>query len=58
MKEVIVVVMMEGMTSGINRPATLTFTIVDNVLMVMAEVDIGLRPAPIYPIIQVGLAYC
>ena len=43
------------MDLGIKRPSTLPFTVVDKALMVMGELDIGLRPAPLAPIIQVGL---
>ena len=46
------------MEFGHKRLAILTFTITDKVLMVMVEVDIGLRPSPIPPIIQVSLVYC
>ena len=54
----IVGVVVEDMEFGHKRLAILTFTITDKVLMVMVEVDIGLRPSPIPPIIQVSLVYC
>ena len=51
MKEVVVVVMMEDVYLGLKRSATIPFTIVDKLLMVMGEVDIGIIPSPIPPII-------
>ena len=56
-KVVIVVVMIEDAYLGLKRPATLTFTIVEKVLMVMGEVDIGIIPSPPPHIIQVILVY-
>ena len=41
-KIVIIVVMMEVVNSVIKIPATLTFTIMQKVLMVMGELNIGL----------------
>ena len=55
MKELTVVVMMQDMKLGINIPVTITFTITDKVLMVMGEVDMGLKSSPFPPIIQVSL---
>ena len=55
MKEVIVVVMMEGVDLVLNIPATLPFKNVEKVLIVMGEVDIGPRPSNLPPLIQVGL---
>ena len=55
MKEVISLVTMEDVDFGLKIPLTLTFTIVDKVLVVMAEVHICIRPAPLPPIIQVSL---
>ena len=49
MKHVIVGAMMEDVGLGHKIPYTITSTIVEKVLMVMGEVDIGLRPAPIHP---------
>ena len=46
------------MKLGHKRPFTLTFTIMEKLLMVIVEVDIGIRPDPIPPIIQVTLVYC
>ena len=46
MKYVIVVSMMSDVYLGLKIPATIHFTIVDKVLMVMGEVDICLRPSP------------
>ena len=54
-KEVIVAVVMEDVDLGLNILATLLFTIVEKVLIVMGEVDIGPRPSNLPPIIQVGL---
>ena len=51
MKEVVVVVMMEDVYLGLKISATIPFTIVDKLLMVMGEVDIGIIPSPIPPII-------
>ena len=55
MEEVIVLMIMEDVYLGLNRPDTLPFTTMDKVLMVMVEVDIGLRTDPITTIIQVSL---
>ena len=55
MKKVIVVVMMEDVDFCLKIPGTLPFTIVKKVLLVMIEVGIGLRPAPLPPIIHVIL---
>ena len=41
----------------LKRPATLPFKTVYKVLVVMGDVDIGLRPAPLPSIIQVSLVY-
>ena len=57
MKEVIVVVMMEAVDLDLKIPATLTFTIVEKMFIVMGEVNIGIRPANIPPMIQMGLVY-
>ena len=57
MKEVIVVVAMKDMDLGFKRPATLTLKIMDKLFMVTVEVEIGIRTAPIPPIIHVGLVY-
>ena len=57
MNEVIVVVIMEDVYLGFNRPASITFKIMEKVLMEMVEVDIGLRPSPLSTIIQVRLVY-
>ena len=57
MKEVIVVVMTEDVDLGLKKPDTIPFKIVQLVLMVMGEVDIGLRPAPLPHIIQVILVH-
>ena len=55
-------VMMEEMDLGFKIPATSTFKIVEKVLivtlMVMGEVYIGLRLAPITTITQVSLLDC
>ena len=57
MNEVIVVVIMEDVYLGFIRPASITFKIMEKVLMEMVEVDIGLRPSPLSTIIQVRLVY-
>ena len=44
---VILVVMMEDEDLGIKRPSTLLFKILENFLIMMGEVDIGLRQDPI-----------
>ena len=58
MKYVIVVVMKEDVDVCLKRPVTLNFTITDKVLMVMREVDIGLIPSSLPPIIYIILVYC
>ena len=58
MKGVIVVEIVEDVDSDIKRLDTLTFKIVDKVLMVVREMDIGIRSYPLPPIIQVGLVQC
>ena len=57
MKEVKVVVMMQDMELGLKITATITFTITEKVLTMMGEVNIGIKSAPIPPIIQVSLIY-
>ena len=47
--------MVQDVEISINISATLTFTMLEKVFMVMGEVDISLRPAFIFPIIQVIL---
>ena len=50
---------MEDLEVGLNRSGTITFTITEKVLLlVTGEVDIGLRPDPLPPIIQVSKVYC
>ena len=46
---------MEVVDSGIKILATIPFTIVDKLLIVMGEMDIGIIPDPLPPIIQVVL---
>ena len=46
---------MEDLDLGLKIPACITFTILEKVLMVMGDVEIGLRPAPLPHMIQVGL---
>ena len=55
---VIKVMMMEVVDFGINRPATLPLSIVYQLLMVVVEVDIGLRLATIIPITVLFVVYC
>ena len=43
------------MDLSLKRTATLTFKIMETVLMMMGEVDIGLISASFPPIVQVGL---
>ena len=58
MKEMILVVIMEDMDLGLKIPANITFTIIEKVLVVTVEVDIGLILDP-FPIInQVRLVNC
>ena len=45
---------MEDMDIGCKIPSCITFTIVKKVLMMMVEMEIGIRPAPLPTIIQVG----
>ena len=55
MKEVIFLVMMGCIYLGLKRPAAIIFTIMDKVLLVVGELDIGLRPYPPPPIIYLSL---
>ena len=57
-KTVILRVMVEVIEFCHKRVANLTFTIIDKVFMMVVEVVLGLRPAPIPPIIQVSLVDC
>ena len=57
-KTVILRVMVEVIEFCHKRVANLTFTIIDKVFMMEVEVVLGLRPAPIPPIIQVSLVDC
>ena len=57
MEDVIVGVTVQDVESGLNRSATIHFTIVDKLLTVIGGVDIGLIPSPLPPIIQVILVY-
>ena len=49
--------MTEEVDLGLNRLATILFTTTDKMLIVMGEVDIGLRTATLPPINQVILLY-
>ena len=49
---------MEDVNLGLKRPATLTLSMVNEVLMVMGEVDIGIRPDDLPPIPHVGVVDC
>ena len=53
--KVIIVAMMEEGDLGLNIPETLSLRISEKVLMVMGEVDIGLRPEIITPIMQLNV---
>ena len=57
-KYVIVAVMTEEMDLGLKRPATITFTIMEKVLMVIGDMDIGIRPPTIPTMTHAGLANC
>ena len=57
MKQVILGLMTEDVELGHKRPATITFTMVEKVLMVVGELDIGLRPSPLPTIIQAIWVY-
>ena len=46
MQEVILGVMTEDVEVVLNKSSTLTYKMMDKVLVVMGEVDIGLIPAP------------
>ena len=46
------------MDLGLIRPSNLHFKIMEKVLMVLGDVDICRRPAPLTPIIQASLLYC
>ena len=58
MKEMIVGVAMKDGKLVLKIPDTLLFKITEKVLMVMVEVDIGLRPYSLPPITQVILLGC
>ena len=49
---------MTDIYSGLKIPDTLPFSIVDKVLIVIGELDIGLRPATLPPVTQVTVVYC
>ena len=50
--------MTEEVDIGLKRPATICLTIVDQVLMLTGEVDIGLRLGILTPITQLGVVEC
>ena len=50
--------MMEDVDLGLNITATLNFTIVEKVLMVIVEVDIGILPATLPPITHMTMFNC
>ena len=50
--------MMEYLDLAIKRPATLLFSIMEKMFVVMGEVNVGPRPANISPIIQMTIIYC
>ena len=52
-KEEIVGVILQGMEVGLNRSNTLPCSMLDNVLMELGEVDLGLVPAHLFLIIWV-----
>ena len=49
---------MTDIYSGLKIPDTLPFSIVDKVLIVIGELDIGLRPATLPPITQATMVDC
>ena len=51
-KEEILRVMVQYMEVGLKRSAMITCSMLEKVLIVMGEVDIGLRPALLPPIIE------
>ena len=50
--------MMKYVDLGLKRPETIILKIVDKVLILMVEVDIGLRPATLPHTTQVNVLYC
>ena len=46
------------MDLGLKRPGTLLFTVTDKVFMVMGDLEIGLRPSTLPPIIPVDVVCC
>ena len=48
---------MRDMELGLKRSDTLTFKMMYKMFIVMGGVDLGLRPSPLTPIIQVCLVY-
>ena len=57
MRGVILVVTKEDVDLGLKITATILFTIVEKVWMVMGEVKICTRSDTIYPMTKVGVAY-
>ena len=57
MKYVILVVIMEDVDLGLKRPVTLTFIIVEILLMMISDLDKCIRPSTTPPIIQLRLVY-
>ena len=57
MKEVILEVMLKDVEVCLKRSDTLSFTMTENSLMVMEEVDKSLKTSPLSPIIKIGLLY-
>ena len=56
--ELIILVLMVYVELGIKKPATLTLEIVDQDMMLMGDLNIGLRPETIPPITQAVMADC
>ena len=56
-KEEIVGVMVQAVEVGLKRCTTITCSIMEKVLMVMGEVDLGIRPALLPTTMQVFLVY-
>ena len=53
MKNVILGVMVQDVEVGHNRSATIHFTMMEKLFFVMGEVDLGMRPDTLPPIMQV-----
>ena len=52
------VVMTKEVDFGLKIPATISFSIMEQVLMFMGDTDMGIRPYTFPPITQMGMVYC